>query len=266
MCILLVAVDCLPAWPLVVLANRDEFHARAAEPAQPWRDAPDCLGGRDLLAGGSWLGQRTDGRFAAVTNLRSGLPAQAPRSRGALVSGFLVGSASAPAWIDAVLADVDAYGAFNLVLVDQGNAWRVDASGAAAHRLGRGIHVLSNGRDDTAWPKVARLRARFTDAIASGLPADDVLFGLLGDHWQPPDGALPDTGIGLERERLLGPVFIRGEHYGTRASTLVLHHEGGTLYLRERSFAANGSATGDVAWECRDAESEWMLAPDGRDA
>ncbi len=267
MCILLAAIDCLPAWPLVVLANRDEFHARASVPAQPWRDAPDCVGGRDLVAGGSWLGQRNDGRFAAVTNLRVGLPAQAPRSRGALVAGFLLGSAAVPAWTDEVLADVDAYAAFNLVVADAGRVWRIDAANSTSRRLDRGIHVLSNGHGDAAWPKVERLRSRFALAIAGGLPGDDALLDLLGDRWQPPDDALPDTGVGIERERLLAPIFIHGEHYGTRASTLVLHHESGALYLRERSFIAAGVVAGEVAWECRDAEAEWTLPADtGRGA
>ena len=267
MCILLAAVDCLPGWPLIVLANRDEFHARASVPAQPWRDAPDCVGGCDLVAGGSWLGQRNDGRFAAVTNLRIGLPAQAPRSRGALVAGFLLGGAAVSTWVDEVLADVDAYGAFNLVVADAGGVWRIDAANATSRRLHRGVHVLSNGPGDAAWPKVERLRARFAEATAGGLPDDDVLLDLLGDRWQPADDALPDTGIGIDRERLLAPIFISGEHYGTRASTLVLHHESGALYLRERGFIAAGVAAGDVAWECRDAEAEWTLMADsGRGA
>ncbi|MBN8481995.1 MAG: NRDE family protein [Xanthomonadales bacterium] len=262
MCILLAAVDCLPGWPLLVLANRDEFHSRDSAPAQPWRDAPDCVGGRDLVAGGSWLGQRNDGRFAAVTNLRSGLSARAPRSRGALVTGVLFDAGCVPSWVDAMLGDVDAYGAFQLVVADAGSVWKIDAGSATSRRLDRGIHVLSNGAGDCAWPKVERLRSRFAHAIAAGMPTDDALLGLLGDDWQPPDDALPDTGVGIERERLLAPIFIRGEHYGTRASTLVLHHESGTLYLRERSFGAAGAVVGDVAWEYRDAEAEWELAAD----
>lgn len=259
MCILLVAIDCLPAWPLLVLANRDEFHARASAAAQPWHDAPDCLGGRDLVAGGSWLGQRNDGRFAAVTNLRSGLPAQAPRSRGALVRDFLLGSGRAQDHGANVLAALDQYGPCNLVLADAGKVWRVDGTTATLHRLGRGIHVVSNGGSAVTWPKVQRLRERFGVAIAAGLPGDDGLFALLADTWQPPDDALPDTGVGIERERQLAPIFIRGEHYGTRASTLVLHHESGALTFRERSFVAGGRVDGDVAWECRGMEGEWNL-------
>ena len=257
MCILLVAIDCLPAWPLIVLANRDEFHARASASAQPWRDASDCVGGRDLVAGGSWLGQRNDGRFAAVTNLRSGLPAHAPRSRGALVSGFLLGTERAEDHVARVLATLDEYGPCNLVLADAGKVWLVDGTTATSRPLSRGIHVVSNGASAATWPKVQRLRERFAAAIAGGLPDDGRLFALLADTRQPPDDELPDTGVGIERERQLAPIFIRGEHYGTRASTLVLQHESGALSVRERSFNAGGIAGDDVAWECRGMEGEW---------
>ena len=104
-----------------------------------------------------------------------------------------------------------------------------------------------------------RLRERFERALAGGLPDDADLFALLADEHQPADELLPDTGVGLGRERLLAPVFIRGEHYGTRASTLVLHHEDGGLFVRERAFAADARLLGDVAWQCTDAEGEWKL-------
>ncbi len=260
MCILLVAVDRIPGWPLVLLGNRDEFHARATAAAQPWADAPDCVGGRDLVAGGSWLVQRNDRRFAAVTNLRSGLPARAPRSRGALVADFVLGNTGIGAFAEAVLADFDEYGPFNLVLGDGSTVWLLDGMTAAMRRLDRGVHVVSNGGGEPEWPKMRRLRERFERVLADGLPDDAVLLALLADTGQPPDDELPDTGVGLERERVLAPVFIRGAHYGTRASTLVLQDADGALYLRERAFAADGIETGDVAWECNDAEAEWRLA------
>ncbi len=260
MCILLVAVDCLADWPLVLLGNRDEFHDRASAAALPWREAPDVVGGRDLVAGGSWLAQRNDGRFAAVTNLRSGLPARAPRSRGALVRDFLLGTDSPTAHGERVRAERDAYGAFNLVFGEAGAVWLLDGNEGSLHRLGAGVHVISNGGGLSDWPKARRLRERFLDATRSGLPDDARLLDLLVDERQPEDAVLPDTGIGLERERLLAPVFIRGEHYGTRAGTLVLHHVEAGPYLCERSFAAGGHVSGEVAWRCDEAEAEWRLA------
>lgn len=259
MCILLIAVDRIDGWPLLLLGNRDEFFARATAPAQPWREAPDCLGGRDLVAGGSWLLQRNDGRFAAVTNMRTGLPASAQRSRGALVRDFVVGGMSIAAFVENVTAQVDEYGPFNLVLGDGAAVWVIDGASASSQRLRRGVHVISNGAFGLEWPKVLRLRERFEKAIAGGLPEDASLLALLADSWQPEDAQLPDTGIGLAHERMLAPIFIRGALYGTRACTLVLRHEDGGLFVRERIFAADAGQVDDVAWQCTDAESEWLL-------
>ncbi|WP_440223720.1 NRDE family protein [Dokdonella sp. MW10] len=260
MCILLVAIDHVRGWPLVLLGNRDEFHARASTDAAPWREAPDCLGGRDLVAGGAWLGVRNDGAFAAVTNLRSGVPARAPRSRGALVRDFLLGSADAREASDAALAGRDEYGGFNLVLGDARGTWLVDGVRGTSRRLGSGVHVVSNGATDVHWPKMERLRDRFTGATAHGGRDEDRLLGLLHDTFQPDDARLPDTGVGLVLERTLAPVFIEGEHYGTRAATLVMRDPDRRLLLRERSFGPGGTRTGEVAWECANAEAEWHEA------
>jgi uncharacterized protein with NRDE domain len=259
MCILLIAVDRLPDWPLLLLGNRDEFHERASEQAQPWRSAPDCVGGRDLVAGGGWLIQRNDGRVAAVTNLRSGLPAHSPRSRGSLVHDFVVGSESIADYAARVLADIDEYGPFNLLLADQRGCWLIDGTTATLRRLTRGVHVISNGPTDVHWPKAERLKARFENAIARGMQDDAALLALLADTSQPPDEDLPDTGVGIERERMLAPIFIRGEHYGTRASSLVMRHTDGSVFFRERSFRPNGVFDDEVYWECLEIEGEWRL-------
>lgn len=259
MCILLIAVDRLIDWPLLLLGNRDEFHARATDAAQPWRSAPDCVGGRDRVAGGGWLMQRNDGRVAAVTNLRSGLPAQSPRSRGALVRDFVVGNQPVREYAEGVLAHFDEYGPFNLVLGDASGCWLIDGTTAKLRRLPRGVHVISNGAIDVHWPKVERLRSRFESALARGLHDDAALLALLADTTQPADNELPDTGVGLERERLLAPIFIRGEHYGTRASSLVMRHADGSVFFRERSFGPNAVVEDEVYWECLEIEGEWRL-------
>ncbi|MBX3690624.1 NRDE family protein [Dokdonella sp.] len=262
MCLLLVAVECFPDWPLVLLGNRDEFHTRASAVAAPWREAADVVGGRDLVAHGSWLAQRNDGRFAAVTNLRSGLPASAPRSRGALVRDFVVGADEAGEYAERIVAVRDQFGPFNLVLGEAGTAWLVEGASATCSRLARGVHVLSNGPGLSDWPKARRLRERFVEATRRGLADDKTLLGLLADRWQPADADLPDTGVGAELERLLAPVYITGTRYGTRASTLVLHHVEEAPYLRERSFGADGQVISDVAWRCS-PEGEWVPAEEG---
>ena len=260
MCILLIAIDAMPEWPLLLLGNRDEFHARPTAAAEPWRGAADCLGGMDLLAGGSWLAQRNDGRFASVTNLRSGVPAKAPRSRGALVREFVVGNEPAQDFAERVLEHIDEYGPFNLVFGDQSAVFLIDGSSATLQRLQPGVHVVGNGPFASAWPKVERLRTRFISAIRKGERDDATLLALLADTTQPDDGELPDTGVGSHLERVLAPIFIRGEHYGTRASTLVMRHEDGSIFFRERSFGAMGQRSDEVHWECLAIDGEWRLA------
>lgn len=259
MCILLIAIDVLPEWPLLLLGNRDEFHGRPTAGAAPWRGDADCLGGLDLQAGGSWLAQRNDGRFASVTNLRNGPAVQASRSRGALVREFVVGNESASDFGQRVLDHRDDYAPFNFVFGDRLGVWLIDGSRASLQRLVPGIHVVGNGPTDSAWPKIERLRARFTTAVRSGDRDDNSLLALLADSAQADDDELPDTGVGKDLERVLSPIFINGEQYGTRASTLVMRHDDGSLFFRERSFGPLGVQIDEVSWRCLDVEGEWQL-------
>lgn len=249
MCLLLIAHRVVPHTPLVLLGNRDEYHQRASAAAEPWRENPRIAGGRDLVAGGTWLAVRSDGRFAAVTNLRTGLPATAPRSRGWLVRDFVLGEASATEFLEKVHREIESYGPFNLIIGDGDNAYVLGSADGYAQRLHSGIHVISNGAIGVHWPKTERLRRRFAETIANDAPHDPHrLLDLLLEESRPPDDALPDTGVGLELERVLSPIFIRGETYGTRASTLVERGADGTLTLRERRFGAGGVASGESCW------------------
>ncbi len=260
MCILLIAIDAMPDWPLLLLGNRDEYYLRPTASAAPWRGAADCLGGLDLQAGGSWLAQRNDGRFASVTNLRNGTPVQAPRSRGALVHDFVTGNQAPAEFAQRVLSELDEYGPFNLVFGDRDGVYLIDGLGASLQRLEPGVHVLANGPFDSHWPKIERLRQRFTTAVRNGDRDDNTFMSLLFDTTQPEDADLPDTGVGIDIERMLAPIFIRGEAYGTRASSLVMRHEDGSVFFRERSFAPLGAQTDEVYWECLKVDNEWRLA------
>lgn len=260
MCILLIAIEAVIEWPLVLLGNRDEFHARPSDIAQPWRGAADCLGGLDRIGAGSWLAQRNDGRFAAVTNLRTGLPAKAPRSRGQLVRELVAGGEAPDAFAQRVIGQLDQYGPFNLVFGDRSAVWLIDGHDARLQRLRAGVHVVSNGPADSHWPKIERLREGFRRTVRAGQRDDASLLALLADESQPDDGELPETGVGQHLERLLAPVFIRGEHYGTRASTLVMQHDDGSVFFRERSFAPCGLPADEVCWECLEIDGEWRLA------
>jgi uncharacterized protein with NRDE domain len=249
MCLILLALDAVAGRPWLLLANRDEFHARPSAAAQAWPDAPEVIGGRDLEAGGAWLALHRDGRYAAVTNIRLGAPGRGARSRGELVAGFVRGTATATDYAAAVAARRAEYGPFNLLVGDAGGACTVSSLDGVVRRLARGVHAFSNGSLADEWPKMRHLREGFSRVVAHGTPDDAALLALLADTRQPDDAELPDTGVGLARERLLAPIFIRGAEYGTRASTLAYARDDGSLMLWERRFGPDGRALGETRVE-----------------
>jgi uncharacterized protein with NRDE domain len=230
----------------LLLANRDEFHARSSAPAAFWADKPDVFGGRDLVAGGSWLALNRNGRFAAVTNVRTGRQVTAPRSRGALVADFV----DAPLAADRYAADVaeqrEHYGPFNLVVGDRERAVFVSSIDGMPRQLEAGVHAFSNGSREDEWPKMRRLREGFSGLLASGPPLDSALLDLLADVHQPDATRLPDTGVGPVLERMLAPVFIVGDAYGTRASSLAYARADDSMVLIERRFGPNAALAGET--------------------
>lgn len=254
MCLIALAWKADPARPLVLIANRDEFHDRAAAPLAFWADHPDLCAGRDLREGGTWLGVHRRGRVAAVTNVReAGDQRPRPRSRGALTTAFLLGSQSAAGYARALAADADDYGGFNLLLWD--GAELVYASNrprATTALVAPGLHGLSNARLDTPWPKLVQARARLGRWMAqpSASPAEP-LFEAMADRQPPADAELPDTGVGLEIERLLSPAFIYRPGYGTRCTTWLQIEGDGGVTMRERRYDAGGEPDGDSVLEFR---------------
>lgn len=236
---------------LVVAANRDEYHARPAAPAAFWPGSPDVLAGRDLEAGGTWLGVTRSGRFAALTNIRDPRAHRPGRaSRGGLVAGFLLGQEPADAYAKSVLAAAAGYNGFNLVVGDEAGAlWYVENRTPAARALPPGVHGLSNHLLDTPWPKVTRTKTAIAAVLGPDVVAEELL-APLADRTRPPDAELPDTGVGLEVERLLSSPFIVSPAYGTRCSTALVVGSRGTL-LVERSFDPEGRESGVArfAWE-----------------
>ncbi len=244
MCLLALAWKAHPDFPLILAGNRDERHARASAAAGFWPDAPDVLAGRDLEAGGTWLGITTGGRYAVVTNYREGLdPVKAPRSRGALTAEFLEGVASPAEYVSAVKRRGADYGAFSLVCGDRDAIWYVSNRGGEPAAITPGIHALSNHLLDTPWPKVEGAKARLKSILDSGVLGDDALFDLLADRRPAPlDARLPDTGIGPELERRVSAAFVQDPVYGTRCSTLVLQHRDASTRFVERRFDAASAA------------------------
>jgi uncharacterized protein with NRDE domain len=239
MCLLLVAVDVMAQRPLVLLGNRDEFHARPSAAVAAWADAPGVIGGRDLEAGGSWLALHENGRMAAVTNIRLLSAQRGARSRGDLVRAFVTGETSAADYVAELRRHLGDYAPFNLVVADRDEVWCLESPTARAQPLRAGVHLVSNGPLDAPWPKMERLRWLFEGALTDGA-GDAELLDLLADAHQPDDAVLPETGVGLERERFLAPIFIRGDVYGTRASTLAVRDGAGRMALTERRFGRDG--------------------------
>lgn len=245
MCLALVALDAHPRLPLVIAANRDEFHARGAAPARWWPDG--TLAGVDLEAGGTWFGLTRRGRWALVTNFREGIPRDpnAP-SRGGLVTRALADPAAPLACAAAIVADGERYHGFNLLVGDIAAAAYGSNRASGALALDRGIHGLSNHLLDTPWPKLVRSKAR----LAACLAADEIdiaaLFALLADRSQAEPAALPSTGIAPEWERLLSSAFIVDAQYGTRCSTVLTIARDGAARFVERSFDPDGHPIGEV--------------------
>jgi uncharacterized protein with NRDE domain len=250
MCILLAAWQVHPRYDLVVAANRDEFHARPAAPAAAWDDAPHVVAGRDLEAGGTWLGVGPDGRFAAVTNVRRPGQPVGQRSRGALVAEFLRQRQSATRYGSSLVADADCYAGVNLMYADR-HALRVWSNqDNRVRELTPGVYGLSNAALDVEWPKVTRLKAAWQrDRDLPGDALVDALLATLRDDAVAHDDELPDTGVGLSMERVLAPIFISGGGYGTRCSSVVLREKSGRLLFVERRYDAHGRACGDSRHE-----------------
>ncbi|MBS1188773.1 MAG: hypothetical protein H6R10_565 [Rhodocyclaceae bacterium] len=237
MCLIVIGWQAHPGFPLVVAANRDEFYARPTAPAGRWPENPHVLGGRDLEAGGTWLGATEGGRFAAVTNVREPGTPKGRRSRGELTRDFLLGSKAAQDYVEGI--DGSDYSGFNLLVSDGAGLWYASNRDSRPRRLPPGIYGLSNHLLDTPWPKLVAARQRFSSALAE-LPATDRLFAILADDEVVADEYLPQTGVSLEWERRLSAIFVRSPAYGTRASTVLVQEGGGAISLEERSFGPNG--------------------------
>jgi uncharacterized protein with NRDE domain len=249
MCLIAIAHLAHPDRPLVVAANRDEAYARPTLPAHFWDEHPQVLAGRDLEAGGTWLGIDRAGRFAAITNFReAGAHRKHAPSRGPLVSDFLCQRTPAAGYLQQLAPHAQDYNGFNLLLLDDSGLYyfsnRTAAADSAPRRLDPGVYGLSNHLLDTPWPKVVLAKQGFARAVEAGEPLASMA-EILRDTEIAPDNILPATGIGAERERLLSPIFIASENYGTRCSTLLEISSARRARFVERSFGAGG-VSGDA--------------------
>ena len=257
MCLLVLAWDVHPRYRLIVAANRDEHHDPPAEPLAPWPDAQDLLAGRDLRAGGAWLGIDRRRRFGVLTNYRElqGAPPEAP-SRGDLIPRYLLDTVAAEAYLGTLEASAHRYGGFNLLLADGTSLWYASNRGTPfARRLEPGVYGLSNHRLDTPWPKLTRVRSAFEDwlatARAAGREEPAELLAMLDDR-RPGEACEHPPG---SRERALEAPFVQHPQFGTRCSTALLLEADGGVWMHERCFDRQGRPTGQS--EYRVAARQW---------
>jgi uncharacterized protein with NRDE domain len=243
MCLIVVAWRARAGMPLVVAANRDEWRERAAEPVHWWPDHPDLLAGRDLQAGGTWMGITRGGRFAAVTNYRDPSEKRSTaRSRGELVTRFLLGGDAPARFLSDLRARAHDYNGFNLILGDGANLFYYGSREGEPRAIEPGVHGLSNHVLDEPWPKVVRGRDRMQAALGRDDPVP-ALFDLLSDTAVADDQELPATGVGIAWERRLASALITGADYGTRASTVLTVSADGDIRMEERTRGADGQVT-----------------------
>jgi uncharacterized protein with NRDE domain len=239
---------CLIAWnwqpdsatPLLLLANRDEFYARAALPLHWWQDG-QMLAGQDLQAGGSWLGMDRKGRLAALTNYR--LPVNDPGTRptrGALVANYLQGNWEAGDYLATLAQRADDYNPFNLLLFDGHCLLGLESRHGRVVTLQPGIGAVSNADFNTPWPKLQSLKTALQSQYRAGHTDVPDLLPLLQDKTLAADAELPRTGVPLELERNLSAIFIASNQYGTRASSIVRLRQDGFLFF-EQSYGAHGT-------------------------
>lgn len=248
MCIAYIAVGVNADWPLIIATNRDEYHARPSQPAQPWQNESQILAGRDLQAGGTWLGlTQSRGRLALLTNYREvpGSKNRKHRSRGELIPQFLVDERSPAEYLEQLAREGADYAGFNLFVLEWPDTQQPLRLGyysnrhpsGRPHRLEPGVHILSNAWLNTPWPKSLFLKETLQAQHFDGSPqAVEGLFQGLRNQEVAADSDLPQTGLSLEHERLLSSPFIVSPDYGTRCTTVISIHQHGHGMLRERSF------------------------------
>jgi uncharacterized protein with NRDE domain len=263
MCLLVLAWQAHPRYRLIVAANRDEFHARPTAPMALWNDAPHILAGRDLSARGTWLAVDRERRFGIVTNYRDVQPRRpdAP-SRGGLIPDWLAQGSDPAMFLGQLEADAQRYAGFNLLLNDADSLWyAANRAPRFSRALAPGVYGLSNLLLDTPWPKLIRVRAKFSAWLSEQTEAIEPLFAMLADRTR----AVPDTPedawpLAPEWVEVLSSPFVLHPLFGTRCSTLVMIGYDGSLCVQERRFDASGTLTGESRWTLRCGE--WPAAAD----
>jgi len=237
MCLIVFANNVHPKYKLIFAANRDEFYNRPSEQAEFWKEYPDLLAGKDLQAGGTWMGITKQGKFAAITNFRDlkNHTNDAP-SRGNLTLDFLINDDSPVEYYNKLKPDLNDFNGFNLLLGNVDELFYFSNKTEGLQKLQTGIHGISNAILNTPWPKVERSKRHLESLIQQ----EDInvweVIAILKDTSIAKDEELPDTGVGLDLERMLSPVFIKSEKYGTRCSSVVMVDKENNVKFVEKFF------------------------------
>ena len=250
MCLILFSYKTHPNYKLIVAANRDEFYERPTQVADFWEDHNSILAGRDLEAGGTWMGVNTSGSLSMLTNYRDlkNLKSNAP-SRGKLVSDYLIANLHPRDYLVALDHVSDQHNGYNIVLGNADDIWYYSNVQKKIYMLGSGIYGLSNSLLDTSWPKVRKGKEKFSEILKNHEIKPEDLFEALYDDHLAPDEMLPDTGVGLEMERMLSSMFIKSPTYGSRCSTVMTIDQHNNLAFIERTYDTSTFAFSDKKFE-----------------
>ncbi|NLJ72409.1 MAG: NRDE family protein [Syntrophomonadaceae bacterium] len=237
MCLIIFAYDYHSKYKLVVAANRDEFYERPTVKASFWKDEPTILAGQDLKEGGTWLGVNTDGHFAALTNYRdpSSIKDNAP-SRGQLVKNYLISNLSPTEYMETIPNAGSDYNGFNLLLGDKSDLYYLSNQKQERQKLSKGVYGLSNSLLNVKWPKVTKGIDNLTEILSGNNFEVNDLFNMMADRDLVKDEDLPNTGVGMELERILAPAFVVSPNYGTSLTTVLLMDYESNVKYWERTF------------------------------
>jgi uncharacterized protein with NRDE domain len=244
MCILFLALQQHPKYPVIICANRDEFHQRPTQKMHQW-DKPSILAGKDLQAGGTWLGLNSKGRFSALTNFRQPKAFDAAKhTRGDLVLQALTNNSND--MTRNLTATHEQYNGFNLVYGDLNNLHCFDSINKRHHQLTSGVHIICNGALDDLWPKMQLGQQQLTDVITEQNNSNfrplnvDKLFEIMTNDTQSLPENLPKTGISDDWEQMLSSIFIVSEKYGTRSTVIVTCDINNNIDVHEQNYDKEG--------------------------
>jgi uncharacterized protein with NRDE domain len=256
MCLILLSYRMHKKYPFILAANRDEFYERPSAPVSVWNDFPDVIAGKDLKSGGTWLGITKKGRLAAITNYRDpeSFKEDSP-SRGWVVRDFLCGREDPHAYIEQIVAKQDRYNGFSMIMGDPSRLFSFSNRGYR-QELSPGMYGLSNRLLNTPWPKTERGKNALESLLSqTDNPLPEDIFYILSDRSRPDDCELPDTGVGLEWERLLSSIFITGSIYGTRSSSVIMIDKRDRVMFIEKVFDGHPDPWMEVKFEFRISEN-----------